>query len=296
MEYKKLAFFDEVPIPSDTPPVDVTTAAASAGVSAETARQDHKHDIAVKLNELDAPDAPVSFNSQKGTNVATPEAGGDIATKDFVESLVQGLDWQNSVKGELADPPGTPAEGDRYIIIAEATGDWVGHENDITEYIDSAWVFFTPNEGFCCRVEDVDLQKVFNGTAWVTFGSTVDHGNLNGLGDDDHSQYHNVTRANTWLGEKAVNALSDITSPGADIEDAVTKKHDEVHAVAHKSGGAQEIKLHEFGEPTAKVPFAGQQGGDFVLENLAADPATPVLGKIYFKTGDLHPYVCTSVA
>lgn len=110
-----------------------------------------------------------------------------VATlKDYVDSLVQGLDWQNSVLGELADPPGSPSGGDRYLIIATATGAWAGHENDVTEYIDSAWVFFTPNEGFACRVEDVDLQKVYNGTAWVTFGSTVNHANLTNVLPSQH--------------------------------------------------------------------------------------------------------------
>lgn len=66
------------------------------------------------------------------------------------------------------------------------------------------------------------------------------------------------------------------------------------HATSHKSAGADVIKLNEFGDPTAKIPFAGQEGGDFCLENLAADPV-PVLGKVYFKTGDAHPYVCTAI-
>lgn len=382
-EYKKLAFFDEIAALSDTAPEDVTTAAASAGVATEAARRDHKHDIAVKLNELDAPDGPVSFNSQKGTDVATPEAGGDIANKGYVDGKIQGLDWQNSVKGELADPPETPAEGDRYIIIAEATGVWAEHENNITEYIGAAWVFFTPNEGFACRVEDIDLQKVFNGTAWVTFGSTVDHGNLNGLEDDDHPQYIKVAGDRAFTGDQAMggNKLTGLGAPAtegdavradaslrapdssklegftkAEVQDHAPKAHllgahtedtlanlnakisdadldaagtarpptahkashqvgggDEIsvaglsgeladnqtpkaHATSHKAAGADELKLHELGEPTGKVPFAGQQAGDLVLENLAANPAVPVLGKIYFKTGDLHPWVCTAVA
>lgn len=111
----------------------------------------------------------------------------EIATlKEYVDSLVQGLDWQNSVLDELADPPGSPSGGDRYIIIATASGVWAGHENDITEYIDSAWVFFTPNEGFACRVEDIDGQKVFNGTAWIIFGSTVNHANLTNVTPNQH--------------------------------------------------------------------------------------------------------------
>lgn len=381
--WKKLAFYDEVPALSDTAPEDVTTAAASAGVATEASRRDHKHDIAVKLNELDAPDGSVAFNSQKATGLATPTVSGDAATKDYVDSLVQGLDWQDSVLDELANPPGEPAEGDRYIIITEATGAWAGKETQIAEWDGSAWVYAVPNEGFCCRVEDIDLQKVYNGAAWVTFGSTVDHGNLNGLGDDDHEQYIKVDGARAFTGDQAMGShkLTGLAAPAtendalradaslrapdssklenstkAQVQDHVPQAHllgahtedtlanlnakisdatlddsgaprdpnahktshqnggdDEIsvaglsgeladnqppktHATSHKSGGSDVIKLNEFGEPTAKVPFAGQQGGDFVLENLAANPAAPVLGKIYFKTGDLHPYVCTAVA
>jgi len=47
---------------------------------------------------------------------------------------------------------------------------------------------------------------------------------------------------------------------------------------------------------SAKLECNGQQLENAVLENSATDPATPVLGKIYFKTGDTHPYVCTAIA
>jgi len=47
---------------------------------------------------------------------------------------------------------------------------------------------------------------------------------------------------------------------------------------------------------SATLEVNGQQLKDAVLENNAVDPTTPVLGKIYFKTGDLHPYVCTAIA
>lgn len=45
---------------------------------------------------------------------------------------------------------------------------------------------------------------------------------------------------------------------------------------------------------SATLDCGGQQLKDAVLDNEAADPAA-VLGKIYFKTGDTHPYVCTAV-
>ncbi|MBA7672696.1 hypothetical protein ES703_80882 [subsurface metagenome] len=106
--------------------------------------------------------------------------------KDYVDSMVQGLDWQPSVLDELATPPGSPAEGDRYLVIATATGDWAGHEKDITEWNGTSWDFTTPNKGFAVWIEDVGRQKNYNGTDWVAFGSTVDHGNLVNVTPDQH--------------------------------------------------------------------------------------------------------------
>ena len=53
---------------------------------------------------------------------------------------------------------------------------------------------------------------------------------------------------------------------------------------------------HALGPLAATLNFAGYQGANLVFENSATDPATPVLGKVYFRTGDLHPYVCTAIA
>ena len=42
--------------------------------------------------------------------------------------------------------------------------------------------------------------------------SVADHGLLQGLNDDDHTQYHNDTRADTWLGTKTTTNLAEGTS------------------------------------------------------------------------------------
>jgi len=179
----------------------------------------------VEVGDLKTPTKALDMNSQKITGLPTPTAGSDAATKDHVDSAVQGLDWQESVLDELATPPGTPSTGDRYLVIATATGDWTGHEDDIAEWDGSAWDFTTPTKGAAVHIEDVGRHKTYNGTAWVAFGTTIDHGNLIGLADDDHTNYHTDTRAATWHDARNVNTHADITSSGADIEDAVSKRH-----------------------------------------------------------------------
>ena len=50
----------------------------------------------LKLNEFTSPDGSVSLNSQKITNLATPTADGDAASKSYVDGVSQGLDVKDS--------------------------------------------------------------------------------------------------------------------------------------------------------------------------------------------------------
>lgn len=60
----------------------------------------------------------------------------------------------------------------------------------------------------------LDQVLQYNGSNWVnaTFVAGVtDHGGLTGLSDDDHTQYHTDSRADTWFGTKNIEALSNVT-------------------------------------------------------------------------------------
>lgn len=126
----------------------------------------------------------------------TPSSGAHLATKDYVDQkAAEGNEWQDSVfDRDLATPPGAPTAGDRYLIAAAPTGAWAGQANSITEWDGSAWTFFVPTLGTIVNVDDENVLLRWNGSTWVNFGLTVDHGSLAGLGDDDHTQYHNDTR------------------------------------------------------------------------------------------------------
>lgn len=59
MSWKKVAFVEDVATLSDTPPVDVTKAAAAEGTATDASRQDHKHDVTTgvpgTIGESDTP-------------------------------------------------------------------------------------------------------------------------------------------------------------------------------------------------------------------------------------------------
>lgn len=54
--------------------------------------------LAYRLDQFAVPTAPVSLNSQRITNVATPTADTDAANKAYVDGLVNGTDWKNAVR------------------------------------------------------------------------------------------------------------------------------------------------------------------------------------------------------
>lgn len=69
-------------------------------------------------------------------------------------------------------PPGTPDDGDAYIIPSGASGAWFGHTNKIARWsaVEGLWELFTPKRNWVFGVDDEGadgVMKRFNGTAWV---------------------------------------------------------------------------------------------------------------------------------
>ena len=68
------------------------------------------------------------------------------------------------VLGEASSPPGSPAEGDGWLVTSPATGAWAGAEGTIAVRQIGQWVFLTPADGM--RVFDTSSQQfaLFSGT------------------------------------------------------------------------------------------------------------------------------------
>jgi hypothetical protein len=178
----------------------------------------------------------INMNSAgKVTNLQNPVSDGDAANKGWTNAQIQaymkGLDWQESVldrwdpTGGL--PPG-PSIGHRYISTATASG-WT--INYIYQWTGSVWDPTVPNEGFCCRVEDENTIYIFDGSAWVQFAASLDHGALLGLGDDDHAQYLLTNGGRTLTGDLNMGTKN-ITNVGT--VDGVTVSD---HSARHDPGG-----------------------------------------------------------
>lgn len=67
---------------------------------------------------------------------------------------------------DLTAPPGSPADGDRYIAGASATGAWAGKDGQIAAWQDGAWGFYVPKAGWRAWVKDEGVGLVHDGSVW----------------------------------------------------------------------------------------------------------------------------------
>ena len=86
--------------------------------------------------------------------------------------LLDGLVQLSVLDRDLTAPPGSPNDGDRYIVASGGTGDWAGWDLNVALFTDGAWLRLPPRTGWRAWVEDEGLLLVYDGTGWV--GSTPD--------------------------------------------------------------------------------------------------------------------------
>ncbi|MEJ0076022.1 MAG: DUF2793 domain-containing protein [Alphaproteobacteria bacterium] len=87
-------------------------------------------------------------------------------TLRLIDTLVQ----LAIVDRDLNVPPGSPAEGQRWIVKASPspTGAWAGHGNHVAAWQDGGWVFCVPQVGWFAYVIDEGGLVAWNGSAWVS--------------------------------------------------------------------------------------------------------------------------------
>lgn len=108
--------------------------------------------------------------SDSTTNLLLPYLMAAQAQKHVTHNealrLLDGL-VQLSVKSrELAAPPASPADGDRFIVASGATGGWAGWDLNVALWTDGAWLRLPPRDGWSAWVEDEAALLVRTGTGW----------------------------------------------------------------------------------------------------------------------------------
>lgn len=95
------------------------------------------------------------------------------ASLRLLDSIVQGgvIDRATSV------PPGSPVDGDLYIVAAGPSGAWSGNANKLARWssvgITPTWEFFTAKEGWTVWDRGANERVMFDGSNWA-LDSSVD--------------------------------------------------------------------------------------------------------------------------
>jgi hypothetical protein len=142
------------------------------------------------------------------------------------------------IDDSLTAPPGSPADGDRYIVAGGATGAWTGKAGKIAAWQDGAWNFFAPKNGWLAWVASRSELRLWPGASWISVGAE--------LGTSGHKIPY-LDAANTWSAQQSFSSsinLLDKTN-GYRIENNIVLS-------ANAAYGALSI-----GSPTAAVWMAG---------------------------------------
>lgn len=137
-------------------------------------------DTQVRLSRLDqmaAPTAAVSLNSQKITNLATPTVATDAASKQYVDNAIAGLSWKDEVRaatttaGTLAS---SFANGSVIDGVTLATGDRILIKDQATQTENG---IYTVNvSGAPTRATDADTGAEIQGAAVFVANGTSNAG------------------------------------------------------------------------------------------------------------------------
>ncbi len=128
--------------------------------------------------------------------------------------LLDALVQMSVISRTLMAPPATPADGNRYIVAAGATGAWATWDLNIAYYVDGAWMKLVPQPGWLAWIEAESVHVRWDGSAWggLTSGGSMAWGSITGT-------LSSQTDLQTALNGKAT--LSH-THPVAEISDSTT--------------------------------------------------------------------------
>lgn len=184
--------------------------------------------------------------------------------------------WLNCVVLSVGDtaPPGSPTNGDRYIVGASATGEWATHDDALAVYRDG-WQFYAPTEGVWVKDLDSgdDYEFVGSGPDWQvksgggTGAATVvtEAGSSRDMAPSDAGDYIRYT----GTGAKTCT-----------FDDADGFSADEEYHIANRAASGN-LTLTEAGTMTLNPPKGGTlvlEPGDTVTVKMIASDEADVFG------------------
>ncbi|GAA6213157.1 hypothetical protein NBRC116602_28980 [Hyphomicrobiales bacterium 4NK60-0047b] len=110
--------------------------------------------------------------------VLSSQAQKHITHNEALRSL-DAIIHLSAISRNQTTPPSSTTDGDRYIADANSTGDWTGKDFHIVAWQDGSWMFYPPQTGWLCWIEDENTHLLWNGTGWININTG--NGSLNAV-------------------------------------------------------------------------------------------------------------------
>jgi hypothetical protein len=94
------------------------------------------------------------------------DAANQAAAVNTALNIIDAMTRGGVVISETNTPPGSPGEGDTFIVGTAPTGLFSSNAKDVAMFF-TGFVFRTPKKGWLVYDQAADVDKVFDGTNWV---------------------------------------------------------------------------------------------------------------------------------
>lgn len=82
----------------------------------------------------------------------------------------------------LTAPPGSPSDGQVWIVASGATGAWLGKDLQLAAWQDGAWAFYAPRAGYIAFNVATSTALVWTGSVWISILAALSTLMLSALG------------------------------------------------------------------------------------------------------------------
>jgi len=117
----------------------------------------------------------VQFDIAPVSRLRTSLAANAEVTRDVYAKLLAAVEDNRSIPviSLATAPPGSPADGDRHLVIATATGAFAGKEGYIAQYdaANTRWIFISPIAGMKVTVDGSAVLRIYTGAVWTVSGA-----------------------------------------------------------------------------------------------------------------------------
>ena len=100
----------------------------------------------------------------------TPVSQAQSQKEVTINTAFQLLDMlqNNTLKNQtLTAPPGSPSEGDLYLVATSPTGAWSGQAGKLAYYINASWSFISPRVGLQLWDSNLSKIQIWTGSAFI---------------------------------------------------------------------------------------------------------------------------------